>query len=235
MTENQRKWLLDLQDKGIKFENVSFSGTIWHIGKWEFKNDPKVYRIQAQPIPDIPDWRELCREIQSNGVKFKMLWGSMWNEDRHDFEKERDRYQICEQPLPEWSNEEMTEETKPDPREEIPHREQQIQWYEDMLHHLRTGEPMREYEFRSVNEDGDAASEWKLLSNRHPSWAKTHEYRRKPRTVTYWHCVTEYEGMYGLIRSFEGVDSLQKIVDQNKSRNSTTKFSPVIETTVEIE
>ncbi len=59
MNEDQRKWLLDLQSKGIKFENVSVNGNIWYEGPWEFKNDRKDYRIPAQSIPDIPDWREL--------------------------------------------------------------------------------------------------------------------------------------------------------------------------------
>ena len=129
----------------------------------------------------------------------------------------------------------LDEETKPDPREEIPHREQQIQWYEDWLHHLRTGEPMREYEFRSVNEDGDAASEWKLLSNRHPSWAKTHEYRRKPRTVKYWHCAVMFDGLKSEVITGYCKD---EVSDQNKRCKEAypdAKFSPIIETTVEVE
>ena len=132
----------------------------------------------------------------------------------------------------------LDEETKPDPRGEIPHREQQIQWYEDWLHHLRTGEPMREYEFRPVNEDGDAASEWKLLSNRHPSWAKTHEYRRKPKTVTYWHCFVDYRdkiGINGILTSAIDDNDLLATIRSHILHYPNAKYGPITETTVEME
>ena len=237
MNENQKKWLLDLQDKGVRIDLINLDGTVvernidqssGRKNNLIFAASAENYRLPAQSIPDIPDWRELCGEMQSKGIYF-------YHQDVLDkhcvFGDFRENYSIKRQPIPEW-REEMTEETKPDPRGEIPHREQQIQWYEDWLHHLRTGEPMREYEFRPVNEDGDAASEWKLLSNRHPLWAKTHEYRRKPRTVTYWHCVvidnTGVPHVKGKAESRDALERVLKIYDQKK-------VSPITETTVELE
>lgn len=260
MTESQRKWLLDLQSKGVKLEGLDIQYDCWRaVRKGGF--DPYLdYQIPAQSIPDIPDWRELCWEMQSKGVQFEMVFyldrelvinpggysdAPRWRRYHNGFsftDAHISCFRIPQQSLPEWREEmeeEMEEETKPDPREEIPHLEQQIQWYEDMLHHLRTGEPMREYEFRSVNEDGDAASEWKLLSNRHPSWANTHEYRRKPRTVKYWHCVGGYVDSGGkkdtvYFASGDRNDVLSE-TERYKARYPLAKFSPIIETTVEIE
>ncbi len=246
MNEYQRKWLLYLQEKGVRIDLINLDGTVVerNIDPYSgrktnltFAASAKNYRLPAQSVPSISDWREVCWGMQDKGVKFKMLWGSMWNEGIYDFEKERDRYQLIEQPIPEWK-EEMTKETKLDPREEIPHRELQIQWHEDMLHHLRTGEPMREYEFRSVNEDGDAASEWKLLSNRHPSWAKTHEYRRKPKTVTYWHCFVDYTdkiGINGILTSAIDDNDLLATIRSHILHYPNAKYGPITETTVEME
>lgn len=127
----------------------------------------------------------------------------------------------------------MTEETKPDPREEIPHREQQIQWHEDMLHHLRTGEPMREWEYKERDLDWD-------ICRGEPVWIKTNRYRRKPRTVTYWHCAAECvykptgKKEITVVRGSTKED-LDWDIKSLKSEYPTAKFSPIIETTVEID
>ena len=227
-----------LQKEGLKFE--FYCDGSWSSSTWNFTEKIEGYLIAAQPIPDREDWRELCGKLQNLGVEFEgydddglgwissglILWSFRWD---------KEQYRIKAQPIPagieKYLEREMTEQKQDKP--EIPHLEQQIQWHEDMLRSLRTGEPMLEWEYRLAVGDG----EWKICND--PHFSEKYEYRRKPRTVTYWHCVTEYEGMYGLIRSllisFEGVDRLQKTVDQNKSRNSTTKFSPIIETTVEME
>ena len=247
MNEYQRKWLLYLQEKGVEFENVSVNGKTWYKGTWEFKNDPKDYRTPVQPIPDIPDWRKLCREMRSNGVRFKMLWGSMWSEGVYDFENERYRYQICEQPLPEW-REEMTEETKPDPREEIPHRELQIQWHEDMLVQLKNGEKpnLRNWEYR-IKEPGLKTLDLDLCPNMWHSmgcrydWNKDFEYRRKPRTVTYWHCLVRYVTGAIEFEVISGVDKQEMlgVVEEYKQyaekNNQQIKFGPITETIIELE
>lgn len=80
----------------------------------------------------------------------------------------------------------IDEETKPDQKEETPHLELQIQWHEDKLHSLRTREPMREWEYRLKNGDG----EWRICHD--PHFSEKYEYRRKPRTVKYWHCLYEH-------------------------------------------
>ena len=163
--------------------------------------------------------------MRSNGVRFKMLWGSMWSEGVYDFENERYRYQICEQPLPEW-REEMTEETKPDPREEIPHRELQIQWHEDMLHHLRTGEPMKKWQCKP---DGD--NRWFDYTGL-PTWDRDCEYRRKPRTVKYLHCLVDGYGTTGVVYLIESTsDALRNHV---KSLGYDV-IGQITETTVEVE
>lgn len=235
MNEDQKKWLLDLQSKGIRFETVSVNEKIWCKGAWEFKNDRKDYRIPAQSIPDIPDWRELCREMQSKGIYF-------YHQDVLDkhcvFGDFRENYSIKRQPIPEWK-EEMTEEIKPDPREEIPHREQQIQWHEDMLYHLRTGEPMRDWEFRFVA--GKEKSGWILFgSSEIPAWDEGEEYRRKPKEIAYYHCVisrldkTTGLTITGVVTGFSK-DDLESYVRGEKFKGQSTKFGPIVETTVEME
>ena len=234
MTEYQRKWLLDLQSKGVKFEYCNINDEWVNDGKCTFSASQEKYRIQAQPIPNIPDWREVCWGMQDKGVKFKMLWGSMWNEGIYDFEKERDRYQLIEQPIPEWK-EEMTKETKLDPREEIPHRELQIQWHEDSLHHLRTGEPMKKWQCKP---DGD--NRWFDYTGL-PTWDRDCEYRRKPRTVTYWHCLVRYVTGAIEFEVISGVDKQEMlgVVEEYKQyvekNNKQIKFGPIIETAVEVE
>lgn len=216
----------------IKIEVKNLSG-FWVALREPLTKDHFEARIPTQEIPRVEDWGSFCRELGRMGFciqfhsKLYNMWVSCGKDD--DFRNaDRFRFRILEQTIPLGDN--MHEETKPYPREEIPHRELQIQWHEDMLHHLRTGEPMREWEYKGKDDEN-----WYSYEGGEPNWCVDNRYRRKPRTVRYWHCVTEYDGMYVLIRSFEGVDSLQKIVDQNKSRNSTTKFSPIIETTVELE
>ena len=129
----------------------------------------------------------------------------------------------------------MTEETKPDPREEIPHRELQIQWHEDMLHHLRTGEPMRMWEWKKKSDGA-----WAQTIE--PGWDAKTEYRRKPRTVTYWHCVGAYIGYQDngvvdreVFSSDFSASDVQSQIDTCKENYPSAKFSPIIETTVEME
>lgn len=193
----------------------------------------------AQPIPDIPDWRELCREMQEKGVVFEAACGDgSWKSSRPyffpDYMHKKD-YRIPQQSIPKWSNEEMTEETKPDPRDEIPHRELQIQWHEDCLHHLRTGEPMPVWEYRLKNGDG----EWKICHD--PHFSEKYEYLRKPRTVTYWHCVVEYADsktgcvISEVLQSAYCKEEAESDIARYKAKYQTAKFSPITETTVEME
>ena len=234
MNEDQKKWLLYLQEKGIKFE-IFHPDYGWENGSYtlRFCGDPDTYRIHAQPIPDIPDWRELCREMQEKGIKFEVFLDTKWYEGAF-FNQNSEYYRIPQQPIPEW-REEMTEETKPGLREENPHRELQIQWHEDCLHHLRTGEPMPVWEYRLKNGDG----EWKICHD--PHFSEKYEYRRKPRTVKYWHCVVNYVCDYGngaenvSLWSTCSKDELESEIKNIKDDDTTAKFSPIIETTVEMD
>ena len=121
----------------------------------------------------------------------------------------------------------MTKETKPDQKEEIPHRELRIQWHEDMLHHLRTGEPMREWEYRLKNGDG----EWKICHD--PHFSEKYEYRRKPRTVTYWHCVFKDDN--GNVFPKASILSKEDLRNYMERHYKRYKKSQIIETTVELE
>lgn len=127
----------------------------------------------------------------------------------------------------------MTEETKPDPMEEIPHRELQIQWHEDMLHHLRTGDPMRMWEWKKKS-DGTWAQTIE------PGWDAKTEYRRKPRTVTYWHCVArgvidEDEGRSNVVLwSTTSMDDMEREINIMKQTDSAANFGQIIEATLEI-
>lgn len=253
MNENQRKWLLTLQSKGVRFEYCDINDEWLNDWKCTFSASQKKYRIPAQPMPDIPDWRELCGEMQSKGVQFEMVFDLdrelVINPGEYSDAPRLRRYhngfsftdahiscfRIPQQPIPEW-REEMTEETKPDPREEIPHRELQIQWHEDMLHHLRTGEPMREWQWRKL---GGA---WQWLGTASSTWNRCFYYRRKPRTVTYWHCVGVYIGYQDngvvdreVFSSDCSASDVQSQIDTCKENYPSAKFSPITETTVEVE
>lgn len=235
MNEDQRKWLLDLQSKGIKFE-FDKGSLGWVVQQGNFSWFRSDYRIPTQPIPDIPDWRELCRDMRRNGVNVEYensagswIGGHLLTVYGEPLSLPIKSYRIPQQPIPEW-REEMTEETKPDPTEEIPHRELQIQWHEDMLHHLRTGEPMREWEYRLKNGDG----EWKICYD--PHFSEKYEYRRKPKmkTVTYWHCLVKGYGIMAVVHLIESTaDALRKHV---KSLGYGYEVvGQITETTVEIE
>ena len=239
MNESQRKWLLDLHEKGFRFNEYHDDLAVWMENSelLDFTRDLDCYRIPAQSIPDIPDWRELCREMQSKGVEFEAVCGDgSWKKSRPYFFPDfmgKEDYRIPQQPITKW-REEMTEEAEPDPREEIPHRELQIQWHEDMLHHLRTGEPMRAWE---VNYEDEGY--WKPLVPSNVSWSDCHKYRRKPRTVTYWHCVCIYKDALGDVHNESFADTNKDIIECRIktfcSDFKNTKFGPIIETTVEVD
>lgn len=301
MNENQLKWLFDLQSKGVKFEYCNMKGEWVNNGRCTFFAAQKNCRIPTQPIPDIPDWRELCREMQSNGVRFEnsSASGNNWFTGRlWGFNADIEAYRIPQQPLPEWKEEmneetkpdprkevggdkvkmfknlritdadflekidqymkdnpdsvipvdeaqiaritelvkdvKIDEETKPDPREEIPHRELQIQWHEDMLHHLRTGEPMPVWEYRLKNGDG----EWRICHD--PHFSEKYEYRRKPKEVTYYHCViSRLDKTTGLtitsVVTRFSKDDLESYVRGEKFKGQSTKLGPIVETTVEMD
>lgn len=288
MNEDQKKWLLYLHDKGVRIDLINLDGTVVERNidpfsgrktNLTFAASAENYRLHAQPIPDIPDWRELCREMQSNDVLFShQNPDGIWVKSHfHEFaaNEVRDRYQIPQQPIPEWREElnfeiedteypiwtedmlikvenraksflsklnpspiadqewreEMTEETKPDPREEIPHREQQIQWHKDWLHALETGEKMREWQVRlkGINDD------WITLPPDEIPDRDKCEYRRKPRTITYWSCVAIDDGMCSLLRSFENSEKAQELINERKKIFKDSKFGPITETTVEME
>lgn len=265
MTENQRKWLMDLQKKGVMFE-MDFSNEEWCGNRCDFSLHRSKYRFPAQPIPDIKDWREVCLDMQSKGVLFYYYAGTMigWsNGEKVGFYDPfgRSEYRIPAQPIPEWKEEphpiqsmdalqdrpEIPAKALPEKSfsmrrgkemnelkeelDKIPHRDLQIQWHEDMLHHLRTGEPMWEWEFKNLYGD------WVQCI---PKWKSTIEYRRKPRMkkVTYWHCVgkcTDNGGKEDNVYLISGdLEDLEKEVTRNRKMYTTAKFSTITETIVEI-
>lgn len=240
-----------LQEKGLKFEFEKHGECI--ARKCDFTAKIECYRISAQPTPDRENWQEWCRKLDDCGVKFECYCGNdVWiNHGFPDttFRYNIDTWRIPYQPIPtgieKYLEEEMHEEEttatvsalkinhnqdKPE-IPEIPHREQQIQWHEDMLHHLRTGEPMTVWEFRF--KAAKEKSGWiKFGSSEIPAWDDGEEYRRKPRTVTYWHCVVIYTTgvphVKGTAESRDALERVLKIYDQKK-------VSPITETTVELE
>lgn len=220
MNETQRKWLLYLQEKGIKFEYYNLRLLTWQS---EHQNGDRIrfnsfeqFRIPAQPVPDIPDWRELCWEMQSNGVLFsRKNPDGVWVKSHfHEFaaNEVRERHRIPEQPIPEWKEPEMTEETKPDPREEIPHRELQIQWHEDWIHALKTEEEMREWEVRLEGSD----DEWITLLPYEIPDRDNCEYRRKPKMkkVPMWYCIGQNISNPTEFNAFGSMVSRENIIYQ---------------------
>ena len=127
----------------------------------------------------------------------------------------------------------MTKETEPE-QPEIPHKELQIQWHEDWVHSLKTGEPMREWECRPLNKKDSA---WHICK---PMWDENCEYRRKPRTVKYWHCVGVYTDNGGkqdtaYLISGDRKDLEGEILRYAKMCQAAAKFTPITETTAELE
>lgn len=239
-----------LQEEGLKFDFYSQIQERWFSDKpWIF-TDAGTFHIAAQPIPDREDWREWCRDMQSKGVRIEKqyglypAWGRVSNS--RDFESDPiTNYRIPAQPIPagieKYLEEEMHEEETTaklsslkvnhnQDKPEIPHRELQIQWHEDMLHHLRTGEPMRKWEYRLLVGDG----EWKICND--PHFSKRCEYRRRPRTVTYWHCAVRWGGKDpGIMSSY---DEGKLLLDVSRTRSEggmDIELGPVLETTVDLE
>lgn len=227
------------QEKGLKFE--LYCAGSWVFNTWDFTAKIEDYRIAAQPTPNLADWRESCRKLHGCGVAFDFLFQSEDWMVVHitDFGFDRTSYRIPAQPIPagieKYLEKEMAEQKQDNP--EIPHLEQQIQWHEDMLHHLRTGEPMREWEYKEEYSEGV----WLSLNEYgcYPEWHKENEYRRKPRTVTYWHCVgecTDRGGKEDTVYLMSGdLEDLEKEVLRHRKMYTTAKFSAIIETTVKME
>lgn len=105
MCHDQREWLKKLQRLGFKFQvfqvfRVLEGERLYFDGDWE------NYRFAAQLIPDIPNWQEYCRELQSKGVEFEFNWDG-WEKRQWIFKDNIDQYRIPEQPIPEWKEEPM--------------------------------------------------------------------------------------------------------------------------------
>jgi len=83
---------------------------------FNYNRDGEIpFFIPAQPIPDIPNWREWCRKLQECGVMFEFDGGFIeadWDVLKCDFTAEVHRYRIPEQPVPativNYLNEEKT-------------------------------------------------------------------------------------------------------------------------------
>ena len=157
-----------LQEKGLKFE--LYRAGSWVFNTWDFTSKIEDYRIAAQPIPDREDWRELCGKLQDCGIVFERHHADLdtWSKWKNGFcfsERPIKDFRIPAQPIlagiEKYLEEEMAEQKQDKP--EIHHLEQRIQWHEDKLRSLRTGEPMREWEYRLAVGDG----EWKICNDPH--------------------------------------------------------------------
>ena len=106
---DQRSWLRELQRLGFKFQVFNVPEGRWITERLCFDGNWENYRFAAQPIPDIPNWQEYCRELQSKGVEFEFNW-VRWEKRQWVFKDNIDQYRIPEQPIPEWKEEPMATE-----------------------------------------------------------------------------------------------------------------------------
>lgn len=106
---DQREWLKKLQRLGFEFQVLKVPGGMRRAERLCFNGNWEHYRFVAQPIPDIPNWQEYCRELQSKGVEFEFNWDG-WEKRQWVlvFKDNIDQYRIPEQPIPEWKEEPMT-------------------------------------------------------------------------------------------------------------------------------
>lgn len=226
-----------LQKEGLKFEYLTtvniWSNPIWSNPICSFQFTPDRYRIAAQPIPDRADWREWCRNLKKLGVEFESQNSNGgWVTYKWGFKSPKTWYRIPAQPIP-AGIEKYLEEEMPGQKQDKPEShqwEQQIQWHEDKLHSLRTGEPMREWEYRLVVGDG----EWKICND--PHFSKRYEYRRRPRTVTYWHCAVRWGGKdSGIMSSYNKGKFLLDVSRTRSEGGMDVELGPIIKTTVDLE
>lgn len=106
MCHDQREWSKKIQRLGFKFQVFKVPEGRWITKRLCFDGNWENYRFAAQPIPDIPNWQEYCRELQSKGVIFETgLHGDKWRSGESKlwaFQADATRYSIPEQPIPEW-------------------------------------------------------------------------------------------------------------------------------------
>lgn len=113
MCHDQREWLKKLQRLGFKFQVFNVLDELWESDSFDFTKIREDYRFAAQPIPDILDWQDCCKDLQSKGVIFDFQVyafdntllsgeGKAWV-----FRADATRYSIPEQPIPEWKEEPM--------------------------------------------------------------------------------------------------------------------------------
>lgn len=110
---DQKRWLRKLQRLGFKFQVFKVPEGRWITKRLCFDGNWENYRFAAQPIPDIPNWQEYCRELQSKGVEFEFNFESNWDgwkKRQWVFKDNIDQYRIPEQPIPEWKEEPMATE-----------------------------------------------------------------------------------------------------------------------------
>ena len=110
---DQKRWLRKLQRLGFKFQVFQVPEGRWITERLCFDGNWENYRFAAQPIPDIPNWQEYCRELQSKGVEFEFNFESNWDgwkKRQWVFKDNIDQYRIPEQPIAEWKEEPMATE-----------------------------------------------------------------------------------------------------------------------------
>jgi len=239
-TEAWREACQKLLNDGLLFDiSTPFGWSKRDKSSLCFTNYPvSDFCIAQQPIPDRPDWREWCMKMQDVGVEFEInicMTDGKWaaQNSLFDFCQHPKNYRIAKQPIPE-SIEDLIMQEKPEPKEEIPHREQKRQWCQDFLKYL-SGEEMAQWEQKADNSD-----EWKLIlpADHYPWWYRGYEYRRKPnvKKVTYWHCVVRYStDEVDLIYNFVSMSDLERDIECVKESYTCATFTQITETTVEVE
>lgn len=111
MNDKLKQVLLRLKKDGLKFSHLAYTG------KLDFTAGLAWYAIEAQELPNIPNWREWCGKLQACGVMFEFNWGDDEGADWRVTEclfcmAEINDYRIPKQPVPEkianYLNEEKT-------------------------------------------------------------------------------------------------------------------------------
>lgn len=111
MNDKLKQVLLRLKKDGLKFSHLTYTG------KLDFTAGLAWYAIEAQELPNVPNWREWCGKLQACGVMFEFNWGDDEETDWRVTEclfgmDEINDYRIPKQPVPEkianYLNEEKT-------------------------------------------------------------------------------------------------------------------------------
>lgn len=264
MPKEQREWLKKLISKGVMIELLDCNGKVIDLEENEdldFSSRLECYRIPTQPIPDIPDWRELCREMQDKGVVFEHeVYTNNWQKAKLEFTLFTQEYRISQQSLPEWREElNFDNEETEYPKWQPPAAETKGKLNKDTnkLETIYAGAmealikdiPHRELQIQWHKdkihslEIGEPMQEWEWSKNGidwqslgtiAPTWTRSFYYRRSPRIVNYWHCVIQIDETPEIFTEFD-INEIQYRINRCKETYPLAKIGPISETIVELE